>query len=214
MFERFTDSARRALFFARYEASEFGSPSIETEHMLLGLVRDEHGVVHRILQRAQIGAEVIRDEIAARVPKPAEKIASPVEIPFSAEMKRVLMNTAEEADSMRHAYIGKEHLLLALIREEASIAGAILASHGLHLDTVRNDIQLLIEAGKLKTTLPGGQVIADRIEQVKWMVQQLGQAPPDSPDANTLVEHILRALDSLKPSPPDEEKPPSGELPA
>jgi ATP-dependent Clp protease ATP-binding subunit ClpC len=208
MFERFTESARRALFFARYEASEFGSLSIETEHMLLGLVREEHGIVHRILQRADVAAQSLRDEIKTRVSSGGEKIATSIEIPFSSEVKRLLMNTAEEADAMQHAYIGKEHLLLALIREESSVAGTILAAHGLRLETVRNDIALLAEAGRMKGAPPGGQLTSDRIEQIKWMVQQLGQAPPDTPDAHTLVEHILRALDSLKPPVPDEEKPP------
>jgi ATP-dependent Clp protease ATP-binding subunit ClpA len=213
MFERFTESARRALFFARYEASEYGSISIETEHMLLGLVREEQGIVQRILQRAQVATQTIRDEIRNRLPPAREKVAMSLEIPFSNEVKRMLMNTAEEADAMQHAYIGKEHLLLALIREEGSVAGSILAAHGLRLETVRHDIVLLLEAGKLRTTLPGGQVISDRIEQLKWMVQQLGQAQPDTPDAHTLVEHILRGLDSLKPHMPGEEKPPSGDLP-
>jgi ATP-dependent Clp protease ATP-binding subunit ClpA len=210
MFERFTESARRALFFARYEASEFGSHAIETEHMLLGLVREEQGIVHRILHRAEVAAQTLRDEIKNRVPPGHDKVATSVEIPFSSEVKRVLMNTAEEADAMQHAYIGKEHLLLAIIREEGSVAGSILAAHGLRLETVRADIMLLLEAGKLKGTLPGNPLIVDRIEQIKWMVQQLGQAQPETPDAHTLVEHILRALDSLKPHMPGDEKPAGG----
>ncbi|HTM05045.1 MAG TPA: ATP-dependent Clp protease ATP-binding subunit [Vicinamibacterales bacterium] len=149
MFERYTERARRVLFFARYEASQLGSISIETEHLLLGLIREGKGLTSRIFARSHLSLENIRKEIEGRTVF-REKVSTSVEIPFSAETKRVLGFAAEEADRLLHNYIGTEHLLLGILREERSVAASILMEKGMRLHTVREDIvQLLNE----KTTL-------------------------------------------------------------
>jgi ATP-dependent Clp protease ATP-binding subunit ClpC len=149
MFERYTERARRVLFFARYEASQLGSISIETEHLLLGLIREGKGLTSRIFARSHLSLENIRKEIEGRTVF-REKVSTSVEIPFSAETKRVLQFAAEEADRLLHNYIGTEHLLLGILREERSVASSILMEKGMRLHTVREDIvQLLNE----KTTL-------------------------------------------------------------
>src|SRR6266852_3046803 len=149
MFERYTERARRVLFFARYEASQLGSVSIETEHLLLGLIREGKGLTSRIFARSHLSLENIRKEIEGRTVF-REKVSTSVEIPFSAETKRVLQFAAEEADRLLHNYIGTEHLLLGILREERSVAASILMEKGMRLNTVREDIvQLLNE----KTTL-------------------------------------------------------------
>ena len=149
MFERYTERARRVLFFARYEASQLGSISIETEHLLLGLIREGKGLTSRIFARSHLSLENIRKEIEGRTVF-REKVSTSVEIPFSAETKRVLQFAAEEADRLLHNYIGTEHLLLGILREERSVAASILMEKGMRLNAVREDIvQLLNE----KTTL-------------------------------------------------------------
>src|SRR5574339_399581 len=149
MFERYTERARRVLFFARYEASQLGSISIETEHLLLGLIREGKGLTSRIFARSHLSLENIRKDIEGRTVF-REKVSTSVEIPFSAETKRVLQFAAEEADRLLHNYIGTEHLLLGILREERSVAASILMEKGMRLHTVREDIvQLLNE----KTTL-------------------------------------------------------------
>src|SRR6201989_1303648 len=149
MFERYTERARRVLFFARYEASQLGSISIETEHLLLGLIREGKGLTSRIFARSHLSLENIRKDIEGRTVF-REKVSTSVEIPFSAETKRVLQFAAEEADRLLHNYIGTEHLLLGILREERSVAATILMEKGMRLHTVREDIvQLLNE----KTTL-------------------------------------------------------------
>src|SRR5512143_2433141 len=149
MFERYTERARRVLFFARYEASQLGSISIETEHLLLGLIREGKGLTSRLFARSHLSLEGIRKEIEGRTVF-REKVSTSVEIPFSAETKRVLQYAAEEADRLLHNYIGTEHLLLGILREERSVAATILMEKGMRLHTVREDIvQLLNE----KTTL-------------------------------------------------------------
>jgi ATP-dependent Clp protease ATP-binding subunit ClpC len=142
MFERYTERARRVLFFARYETSQFGSPSIESEHMLLGLIREGKGVANQILDRSHLPLESIRNEIERRAVV-RRKVPTSVEIPFSDEVKRSLFFASEESDLLNDHYIGTEHLLLGLLREQTSVAGTILASHGLELGAVRREIAAL-----------------------------------------------------------------------
>ena len=104
MFERYTERARRVLFFARYEASQLGSISIETEHLLLGLIREGKGLTSRIFARSHLSLENIRKEVEGRTVF-REKVSTSVEIPFSAETRRVLQFAAEEADRLLHNYI-------------------------------------------------------------------------------------------------------------
>jgi ATP-dependent Clp protease ATP-binding subunit ClpC len=145
MFERYTERARRVLFFARYEATQLGSTSIETEHLLLGLIREGKGLTSRIFARSHLSLESIRKEIEGRTVF-REKVSTSVEIPFSSETKRVLQYAAEEADRLLHTYIGTEHLLLGILREERSVAASILYEKGMRLASVREDIvQLLNE---------------------------------------------------------------------
>ena len=130
MFERYTERARRVLFFSRYEASQLGSVSIETEHLLLGLIREGKGLTSRIFARAHLSLENIRKEIEGRSVF-LEKVSTSVEIPFSAEIKRVLLAAADEADRLQHNDIGTEHLLLGILHEARSVAGSMLIEKGL-----------------------------------------------------------------------------------
>ncbi len=145
MFERYTERARRVLFFARYEATQLGSTSIETEHLLLGLIREGKGLTSRIFARSHLSLESIRKEIEGRTVF-REKVSTSVDIPFSPDTKRVLQFSSEEADRLLHTYIGTEHLLLGLLREEQCVASSILYDKGMRLASVRDDIvQLLNE---------------------------------------------------------------------
>ncbi len=155
MFERYTERARRVIFFARYEASQLGSNSIETEHLLLGLIREGKGLTSRIFSKSHLSMESIRKEIEGRALY-RDKVSTSVDIPLSPESKRVLSFAAEEAERMLHNYIGTEHVLLGLMREEKSVAAGILSEKGMRLSAVREEIvQLLNEkanVGKAKET--------------------------------------------------------------
>jgi ATP-dependent Clp protease ATP-binding subunit ClpC len=139
MFERYTEKARRVIFFARYEASQFGAPAIEPEHLLLGLMREDKTLTSRFLQRAQASLEAIRKEIEGRATL-REKISTSVELPLAPETKRVLAYAHEESDRLQHRHIGTEHLLLGLLREERSMAAEILYDRGLRLNAVREEV--------------------------------------------------------------------------
>jgi hypothetical protein len=139
MFERYTERARRAIFFARYEASQFGSVTIETEHLLLGLIREDKILTNRFV-RNHSSIESIREEIEARIPN-REKVPTSADLPLSSECKRILAYAAEEAERLNHQHIGTEHLLLGILREENSVAAQVLQERGgLKLDAIREEL--------------------------------------------------------------------------
>src|SRR5246500_1099708 len=138
VFERYTEKARRVIFFARYEASQYGSPFIETEHLLLGLLREDKALANRFL-RTHGSIESIRKEIESRITV-RERISTSVEVPLSQECKRILTFAAEEAERLGHKHVGTEHLLLGVLREEKSFGAEILLERGLRLSTVREEL--------------------------------------------------------------------------
>jgi uncharacterized damage-inducible protein DinB len=138
MFERYTEKARRVIFFARYEASQFGSPYIETEHLLLGLLREDKALTSRFL-RSGAPLDSILKQIQDQTPV-REKTSTSVDLPLSPESTRVLAYAAEEAELLAHKHIGTEHLLLGLLREEKCFAAAMLHERGLQLPAIREEL--------------------------------------------------------------------------
>jgi len=137
MFEHYTERARRALFFARYEASMLGSTSIEPTHLLLGLLRSPNDATGELLLVAGTPDE-IRGELNGHIVT-HPMITTSVEIPFSASAKRVLSAASEESIRLSQSWIGTEHLLLAILRED-SLAHDILFGRGLRLETARERV--------------------------------------------------------------------------
>src|SRR5881397_926646 len=149
MFNRFTLRALRVLFYARSEVSQLGSSAVEPEHILLGVLDEGNGLGSRILARTGDALDDFRSDIVRRLTG-REKVPESDEIPFSASCERALQYAAEEADRLLHNYVGTEHLLLGLLREERSVAATILMEKGMRLNTVREDIVALLNE---KTTL-------------------------------------------------------------
>ena len=146
MFERYTDNARRVIFFARYEVSELGSSSIEPEHLLLGLFREDRALIEGFLP-ANVSTEMVRQKVEASLTK-GERIPTAVDIPLSPMSERVLEYAQEESKTLKHGQIGTEHLLLGLLRHQSSsfqgresIAERILRENGLELAEVRQRIK-------------------------------------------------------------------------
>jgi ketosteroid isomerase-like protein len=142
MFERFTEPARRTLFFSRAEATAHGQLAIAPEHLLLGMLRESGGRVHDVLSVAQVSSERLRSDIEA-APVEGKPIGRAIEIPFSEPTKHVLQYAAEEADQLGHSDIAPEHLLLGLLREDGSIAASSLKRQGLHLRDARDSVMRL-----------------------------------------------------------------------
>jgi hypothetical protein len=137
MFERYTEKARCVIFSARYEASQFGSPCIEPEHLLLGILREHIGIT-RLLPNAD--AASIRKQIEAATPRQVPSSTS-VDLPLSNEGKRVLAYGAQEAERLNHRHIGTEHLLLGLLREENCFAAKLVVERGAVLAELRARIE-------------------------------------------------------------------------
>ncbi|MFQ5766797.1 MAG: ATP-dependent Clp protease ATP-binding subunit [Acidobacteriota bacterium] len=147
MLEKFTEKAKRILFLARYEASQTGSKVIGTEHMLLGIIKENEEITAGLFSRSDLNVDLLRAELESRGPS-RERTSTSVEIPFSDEVKRVLSFAEEEAERLLHPCIGTEHLLLGLLREENSTAGRILAERGMSLYMAREDLVNLVKKKK------------------------------------------------------------------
>lgn len=149
MFERYTEKARRAIFFARYEASLFGSPVIETEHILLALLRENKWLTNMLPPGAQ---EAIRTQIEAQAPKRSSTSTS-VDLPVSHAAQRVLAYGADEAERLMHRHIGTEHLLLGLLREQNSLAAKLLEPFGVKLEPFRAKVEGIVAHEAAESTL-------------------------------------------------------------
>lgn len=128
MFERYTDLARRTVFFARYEASVYGSPYIETEHLLLGLLRQDRSLRERLPAGA---TEQMRQRIEERTARAKQSTPASMDLPLSADAKRALACAAEESQALKHPFIDGWHLVLGLLRVETSTAAAVLREFGI-----------------------------------------------------------------------------------
>lgn len=132
MFERFTERGRKVIIYAREEAEKRQNDYLGTEHLLLALLREEDSLPVLILKKMGISIHEVRIEVERNLPS-GSNILTFGEIPFTPRAKRVLELAVEEARLLGHSYIGSEHLLIGLIREEEGIAGKILRSLGASL---------------------------------------------------------------------------------
>jgi ATP-dependent Clp protease ATP-binding subunit ClpC len=156
MFEKYNEKARRALFFARYEASKLGSRVIETEHILLGILREGEDTVNELFRRIDVKADAVRKEIEGERVF-VERISSTAELPLSEESKKVLAYASHEAESMLHSAVGSEHLLIGLLRVEGCTAMHTLTRAGMDLYNVREEVLSIAkeqEASQQKKELP------------------------------------------------------------
>jgi ATP-dependent Clp protease ATP-binding subunit ClpA len=193
MLERYSERARRVLFFARYEVSAFGSAAIEPTHILLGLLRESQGAIGRLLAHFDISPAKLRQQIERRIRR-GTAVPTSVEVPFAGSTQRVLNLAAEEADRLLHRRIEPTHLLLALLREGDSVAASALKSYGLTLDTAREHVAAAMDGVVLE---PDNQVVeaADpvagaHIERITQLVRQLAASERDTAESRDLIRRI------------------------
>ena len=127
MFEKYDETARRVLFFSRYEAGEFGSCVIEPEHLLLGLIHEDQ----KIAKRLGTTFEEIRKDLKSQTPIRRTVVPTSADLPFSEECKSALNAAANESERLAQDHIGTEHILFGLLQGYRSIAAEILAQHGI-----------------------------------------------------------------------------------
>ncbi len=133
MFERYTERARRCVFFARYEASVFGTMKITAEQLLLGILREDKAVVMQLNSGA---VEGIRKELEQLTPPAAERVPTTVDLPIGGELRRALMLAVEEADALNHKWIDLPHLVLGLLGVD-SLAANLLRTYGMEYGRYR-----------------------------------------------------------------------------
>jgi ATP-dependent Clp protease ATP-binding subunit ClpC len=139
MFDRFTDRARKVMGLAKAEAQRLNHEYIGTEHVLLGLVQEGSGVAANVLKNMNIDLKRIRTEIE-KIVKGSPTLVTQGNLPFTPRAKKVLELAVEEASNLGHNYIGTEHLLLGLIKENEGIAARVLLNLGVKLEDVRDEI--------------------------------------------------------------------------
>jgi Clp amino terminal domain, pathogenicity island component len=161
LFERFTEHARRSIFFARYEASTLGTRKITCEGLLLGILREDKTVAMRV----GIGVlDSIRNELQQLAPPPREGLASTsVDMPLSDEAKRALRFAEEEADALGHRHIDSPHLMLGVLRIEDSVAAQLLRKRGIEYEQFRQ----IVGRGERAEPAPGP--VAPVTAQAAWL---------------------------------------------
>ncbi|MFT5081374.1 MAG: ATP-dependent Clp protease ATP-binding subunit ClpC [Planctomycetota bacterium] len=139
MFDRFTDRAKKVMNLARQEAQRFNHEYLGTEHVLLGLVQEGSGVAANVLKNMGVDLNRIRAEVEKLV-KSGPSMVTMGQLPFTPRAKKVLELSMEEAQNLGHNYIGTEHLLLGLIKENEGIAAKVLTNLGVKLEDVREEV--------------------------------------------------------------------------
>ena len=170
MFERLTDRARKVMALANQEAQRFNHEYIGTEHILLGLVKEGSGVGANVLKHLEIDLRKVRLEVEKLV-KSGPDMVTMGKLPQTPRAKKVIEYAIEEARSLNHNYVGTEHLLLGLLREQDGVAAQVLMNLDLKLEDVREEVLNLLGAGV-------GQV--DDIDE-EDMEPSAGEAPSPSP---------------------------------
>ena len=145
MFDRFTDRARKVMGLARQEAQRFNHDYIGTEHILLGLIQEGSGVAADVLKNLDVDLKKIRQEVEKLVSHGTTMVTMG-QLPFTPRAKKVLELALEEASNLGHNYIGTEHLLLGLIREQEGIAAQVLQNIKVRLEDVREEVLELLGA--------------------------------------------------------------------
>src|ERR671910_685934 len=145
MFERFTERARKVVVLAQEEARHFNHNYIGTEHLLLGLLREDEGVAARALSSLNVALDEVREQVESIVGYGEEGTGA--QAPFTPRSKKVLELALREALQLGHNYIGTEHILLGLVREPEGVAARVLSNLGVDPDKVRREVVRMLGRG-------------------------------------------------------------------
>src|ERR1700740_1677896 len=143
MYERFTDRARKVMQLANQEAQRFNHEYIGTEHILLGLVKEGSGVAANVLKNLDIDLRKIRLEVE-KIVQSGPDMVTMGKLPQTPRAKKVIEYSMEEARNLNHNYVGTEHILLGLLREQEGVAAQVLMNLGLKLEDVREEVLNLL----------------------------------------------------------------------
>lgn len=144
MFEKYTEEARRVIFFARYEASQFGASEIKSEHLLMGLIREDKELINKVFKGSEnlIDLDYVHKEVEMGTGKLKEAIDDTYDLQLSLELKKILACASKERERLESEYLSTEHLLLGILGiEETCVASEILRGEGLSFDSVRDRVE-------------------------------------------------------------------------
>jgi ATP-dependent Clp protease ATP-binding subunit ClpC len=202
MFERFTDRARRVVVLAQEEARMFNRDYVGTEHILLALIREEGGVAAQALGSLGITEEGARQQVEEIVgrdqPGPQRE-----HLPMTPRAKKILQLSLREAIALGHGYIGTEHILLGLIREDDGIAIRVLNGLGVDPNRVRQQVVQLVSARRIQQEPETGRAtgsgkrkllseLRGRLDSLDWRLSVLEQRVGTSPDLAQLGQEITQ----------------------
>ena len=174
MYERFTDRARKVMQLANQEAQRFNHEYIGTEHVLLGLIKEGSGVAANVLKNLDVDLRKIRLEVEKLVQSGPDMVTMG-KLPQTPRAKKVIEYAMEEARNLNHNYVGTEHILLGLLREQEGVAAQVLMNLGLKLEEVRKEVLNVLEGPTCNS---------------KWA--QRGAGPPQQQDAERPNETNFR----------------------
>src|SRR5213593_701393 len=182
MWQRFTERARRVVFFAQEEAARLGENYVGTEHLLLGLVRENDSVAARILDRLGVALGRVRADVEQQVTRGRGNLGQDMQL--TPRAKRVIDLAYEEARQLNNNYIGTEHLLLGLIREGDGLAAHVLVPLGADLERARAEVYAMQEGENAPPQAPEGLL---RLVKTQF-VQALERGKPLPPEARAILE--------------------------
>jgi ATP-dependent Clp protease ATP-binding subunit ClpC len=185
MFERFTERARQVVILGEEEARTLKHNYIGTEHILLGLLREEEGLACRVLESLDITVERVRLQVVRIVGYGEDEEVTSGQIPFTPRAKKMLELALREALSLGHNYIGTEHILLGLVRENEGVAARILLDFDADSEKIRNEVIRMLSG-------PGGR-------RQQWIESTAEEGPRDleilEQDPNHVVVKVRRSSD-------------------
>src|SRR2546425_2216968 len=155
----FTDRVRKVLQISREEAARLRHAYVGTEHILLGLVREGEGVAVAVLTNLNVDLEEIRQKVEETVKQGKAAAAAGPDLPYTSRAKKVLELAMSEARELNHSYVGTEHLLLGLLREETGVAAQVLTDAGVTLERARAET-LRLASSEMPSTAPAGGAAA------------------------------------------------------
>jgi ATP-dependent Clp protease ATP-binding subunit ClpA len=202
MFERFTDGARRVVVLAQEEARVLNHNYIGTEHILLALIREGGGVAARALESLGITEEAARQQVE-EITGRGEPGPQRGHIPFTPRGKKILQLSLREAIALGHAYIGTEHILLGLLREDDGVAVRVLNGLGVEPNRVRQQVIQLVSARRIQQEPETGRAtgrgkrkllseLRGRLDALDWRLSVLEQRVGASPDLAQLDQEITQ----------------------
>jgi ATP-dependent Clp protease ATP-binding subunit ClpA len=187
IFDQYTPEARRSVFFARATARQLGADTVESVHLLLGIVREDIALLNRFLS-APVSASTFQMEITNGVPKSGAARQQTTDVPFGNESRRIFSLAAEEAAGMSQRSVGIEHLFLGLLNEESSIGARVLRERGVDILRVRSELAVRPHSP------PAAQDrVRRQVEKLRKIIADSPDLDPDRPRETIFQRYTVRA---------------------